>query len=339
VIRVFARWRRVSVAVAGAFGAGVFVAACAATATAPASPSRPPTQGRSTRPDPAPPARLPVGTIGRYRVTQQFLDVTRPSHSGPRALAVWVRRPVIPASAAAGHKLARGLFPLVVFAPGYLQCQADYGTLLNTWASAGYVVAAVQFPRTNCHVHDPDEADLINQPGDVKYVIQRLLALSGAPSGPLSGLIASGQIAVAGHSDGGDTVAAVAANTCCRDRQVKAAVVLAGAEWPPLGGRFFPRASPPVLFVQGSADTWNPPAASQQLYRADTAGPRYYLDLPGAGHFSPYQGGGRPEPLVARVTVDFLDRYLAGQPTGVAMVRAGDVPGEATLVTGGRLPS
>jgi hypothetical protein len=120
---------------------------------------------------------------------------------------------------------------------------------------------------------------------------------------------------------------------------VSAAVVLAGAEWPPMPGRYFAGPAVPMLFAQGTADTWNPQSASLQLYRADTHGRRYYLALPGVGHFAPYEGSGPPEPLVARVTVDFLNRYLAGQPGALAaMRRAGRGAGAGRLVSGGRMP-
>ena len=281
-----------------------------------------------------------MGKLGRYAVAEQSLTIVDHSRPGvgPRVIPTVVRYPVIPA-AAASDTLARGLFPLLVFAPGYRQCDRVYRILLREWASAGFVVAAVEFPRTNCHVNAPDESDLVNQPGDVAGVIRQLVAISRRPHGALAGLVNPAEIAVAGHSDGGDTVAAVAANTCCRDRRVAAAIVLAGAEWPPLPGRYFARPAPPMLFVQGTADTWNPPAASMQLYRADTAGPRYYLDLFGTDHFAPYEGGGAPEPIVARVTTDFLDRYLAGQrPAAAAMRRAGQVAGVAALGSGGHQP-
>ncbi len=55
--------------------------------------------------------------------------------------------------------------------------------------------------------------------------------------------------------------------------------MLSGAKWPPMPGRYFPGGAPPMLFTQGSADTINPPSASLQLYRADGADARYYLDL------------------------------------------------------------
>ena len=81
------------------------------------------------------------------------------------------------------------------------------------------------------------------------------------------------QIAAAGQSDGGDTVAALVGNTCCLDRKVVAAMVLSGAEVPPpmkLPGTYFQAATLLILFVQGSADTVNPPSASLQMYQADT---------------------------------------------------------------------
>jgi pimeloyl-ACP methyl ester carboxylesterase len=285
--------------------------------------------------------RLPVGTVGAYPVTEHVLRLVDRSRArlGPRVLPTTIWYPVIPPAVAGSGRLARGLFPLVVFAPGFAQCDGSYGALLRTWASAGYVVAGVTFPRTNCHLTSPDESDLVNQPGDMAYVIRRLLAVSERPSGFLAGLVDTGNVAVAGQSDGGDTVAALAASTCCRDREVAAAIVLAGAEWPPMGGSYFATTTPPILFVQGDADTINVPADSILMYRADTTGPRFYLDLFGAGHLPPYEGQGTPEPVVARVTVDFLNRYLAGSPhAAAAMRRDGQVAGLATLVSGSQPP-
>jgi dienelactone hydrolase len=326
---------------------GGFLAVRAATGGTPVrsaggSPGSAATAGAHS-PRPRAAVRLPVGRIGRYAVAHRslvFVDRSRVRTAGRRILPTFVRYPVIPATASSAGRLARGLFPLVVFAPGYLQCGGSYHALLRAWASAGYVVAAVEFPRTSCHASSPDEADLANQPGDVAFVIRRLLAVSGRPRGVLSGLVNPAAVAVAGHSDGGDTVAAMAANTCCLDHRVSAAVVLAGAEWPPLRGSYFARRTPPMLFVQGDADNINPPAASQLMYRADTSGPRFYLDLFGVGHLTPYEGRGSPEPIVARVTTDFLNTYLAGQHSATAaMRRAGDVAGLAQLVHGPRLPS
>ena len=305
---------------------------------------------RTAAPGPAaarPAPKAAVGPIGSYAVDQMRLSLVDParigldgSQAGPRDLPALVRYPAAAGTPRSAGRPAAGPFPLVVFAPGFLQCAGAYAHLLHAWASAGYVVAAVTFPHTNCQLGaGADEDDLQNQPGDVSFIIGRLLALSEHSRGPLAGLVNPRQVAVAGHSDGGDTVAAVAGNTCCADHAVVAAVVLAGAEWPPLGGKYFGPGSPPALFVQGSADPINPPSASQQLYQADTAGTRYYLDMLGAGHLAPYEGDDAQERLVARVTVAFLDRYAAGQRSATAeLIRRGNVSGVAELVSGGQPP-
>jgi predicted dienelactone hydrolase len=227
-----------------------------------------------------------------------------------------------------------------LFAPGFLQCPGGYWHQLRAWAGAGYVVAAVNFPRTNCHLGaEAYEADLVNQPRDMSYVLTRLLALSARPGDPFSGLLDPHEAGAAGQSDGGDTVTALAASTCCTDRRLKAIAVLSGAEWPPMPGRYFPRGVPPMLFTQGSADTINPPRMSLQLYHADHAGARYYLDLFGAGHLTPYEGTNPVERLTARVTLAFFNRYLLGQADALkTMTRAGNVTGTAALVSGGQPP-
>jgi len=289
-------------------------------------------------------AAADLGISGSYQIGRRQMTFTEPGHIGSagenlgaRVLVTVVRYPV--ALRSDGHAV-RGPFPLVLFAPGFMQCGGPYSDLLQAWASAGYVVATVNFPRTDCSVGTAaDEADLVNQPADMSYVLTRLLALNTQARGWFSGLVNRNQIGVTGQSDGGDTVAALAANACCTDHRVRAVAVLSGAEWPPMPGRYFPRQAPPMLFVQGTADTINPPGMSLQLYRADMGGTRYYLDLFGANHTGPYWGTNPVEQLVARVTVAFLDRYVLGQAGALAvMARYGNVAGAAALVSDGRLP-
>ena len=267
------------------------------------------------------------------------MSFTEPAHAGSAGQYLGQRTLVTQVWYPQAHGAA-GLLPLLLFAPGYLQCPDAYSQLLQAWASAGYVVAAVNFPRSNCHLGgEADEADLVNQPQDISYVLTRLLALSSRYGGPFSGLLDPHRVGAAGQSDGGDTVAALAANTCCTDHRLKAVAVLSGAEWPPMPGRYFPGAAPPMLFTQGSADTVNPPWLSLQLYRADSAKARYYLDLSGASHLIPYEGTNPAERLTARVTLAFFDRYVLGQPQALqTMTRDGNVTGAATLVGGGQPP-
>jgi predicted dienelactone hydrolase len=326
---------------------GVMLAVVALAAACAGQPQR-----HAARPGPeatraTPPSGAPAtpGIAGSYRVARRRMTFLEPAHTGPagqplgqRTLVTIIRypltrRPVTP-------RPARGPLPLLMFAPGFLQCAGPYAGPLRAWASAGYVVAAVNFPRTDCRAGAAaSEQDLVNQPADMSYVISRLLTLSARPHDLLTGLLSHSEIAATGQSDGGDTVAALAASTCCADRRLAAVAVLAGAQWPPMPGRYFARRTPPMLFVQGSADTINPPLESRQLYRADSPRERYYLDLFGANHMVPFVGTGAVERMVARVTLAFFDRYVLGQPGALtAMTREGNVRGKAALVSGGRLP-
>ncbi len=280
-----------------------------------------------------------VGSLGRYQVGERQLAFTEPAHTGvagedlgPRTLATVVWYPL------AGPRPAAGPLPLIMFAPGFMQCGGRYSALLRSWASAGYVVAAVDFPRTSCQVADPYEADLVNQPRDVSYALSRLLELSAEPGEVFHGLLDRHEVGAAGQSDGGDTVAALAANGCCTDHRLTAVAVLSGAEWPLMPGPYFAHGAPPMLFVQGSADTINPPGTSLQLYRADGERARYYLDLFGLDHMTPYTGTNPAEQLVARVTLAFYNRYLLGRAGALAaMTREGNASG-AALVSGGSPP-
>ena len=308
--------------------------------TQPAKPSRSAgTTNRPTSSTTGPPVL--AGALGTYQVGESRVTFTEPAHTGTtgeslaqRTLVTDIWYPV--ARQSAGSPAPHGPFPLLMFAPGFQQCDTTYTDLLKAWAGAGYVVAAVNFPRTNCHVGAAAyEADLDNQPQDVSYALTRTLAMSAQPHTVLSGLVDRHEIGAAGQSDGGDTVATLAADTCCTDRRVKAAAVLSGAEWAPMPGSYFTGAAPPMLFVQGSADTINPPWTSVQLYSADHEDARFYLDLFGATHMEPYSGANPVERLVARVTVDFFDRYVLGQTDATAnMVHTVNRSGTASLASG-----
>ena len=285
--------------------------------------------------------------LGQFRTAERRLTFIEPAHKGvagnqlgTRTLLTDVRYPLAAGPADAARPAA-GPLPLIVFGPGFMQCDAPYSALLRAWASAGYVVAAVNFPLSDCLTGAAaTESDLVNQPADVSYVITRMLGLS-AGHGFLAGRLSPHQIAITGQSDGGDTVAAVGANTCCTDHRLAAVAVLSGAQWPPMPGRFFAARPVPMLFTQGSADTVNLPGCTAAMYHADPARDRYYLDLFGASHTGPYWGVNPYERLVARVTLAFFDRYVLGQDSaGPAMRRYGNVQGSALYSHGGgHLPS
>jgi dienelactone hydrolase len=286
----------------------------------------------------APAAAVGLGRAGSYQTGKWQVTFTEPAQAGLTGHSLSPRTLVTQIWSPRADGLA-GPFPLLLFAPGFLQCSGAYSGLVQAWASAGYVVAAVNFPLTSCHLGaGVNEADVAHQPRDMSYVLTRLLAMSAAPDDPFSGMLNPHQVGAAGQSDGGDTVTALAANTCCADNRLKAVAVLSGAEWPAMPGRYFPAQAPPMLFTQGSADAINPPWMSLQPYRAD-GGPRYYLEIFGASHLTPYEGTNPAERLVARVTLAFFDRYILGQADALeTMTRDGKASDMAQLVRDGQLP-
>ncbi|MGH9208760.1 MAG: alpha/beta hydrolase family protein, partial [Acidimicrobiales bacterium] len=267
-------------------------------------------------PPPSPP--YAVGTT-----TTTLVDTTRlvyPPHTADgkpdgRTLSVSTRYPALgtPASGevpGAPPSTRTGPYPLVVFAPGYDQTSQPYAAMLDAWARAGYVVASPVFPLTNpATPGGPDENDIVNQPADVSFVIGQLLAQSSDPGNYLRGMIDPTEVALAGQSDGASTALAAAADTCCKDARVKAEIIMAGQEIDISNGSYYPAGTPPLLAMQGTDDTINDPGSTYQLFDADPS-TKFLVKLIGADHLSPFTDSPSFEPIVARVSTDFLDHYL-----------------------------
>lgn len=201
-----------------------------------------------------------------------------------------------------------GSHPLVVFAHGYALLPATYANLLRAWAQAGFVVAAPAFPREKADAPGgPDESDLVNEPADISFVIDRLLALNAQHDGVLTGKIDPAKIAVAGHSDGAVAALAVAYDGRLRDPRVRAAIIMSGAE--PSGMSSFPRHAPPLLAVQGTADPINAPATTATYFRSAHR-PKFLLRLLGASHLPPYTSEQPQLDIVEHATIAFLKHYL-----------------------------
>jgi len=164
-----------------------------------------------------------------------------------------------------------------------------------------------------------DEADIQNQPADVRFVAASLVV------GQLSGRIDPARIGVAGHSDGAETALAVGVE---RGLPVRAVIALAVSPLLSAG----PVAAPlPLLVGQGDHDTVNPPDLGQAVFN-QAGRPRYLLHLVGAGHSPPFTGAAPWQSVVDHVTVDFFDRYVAGRDvSAAAIVMDGTQPGVASI--------
>jgi dienelactone hydrolase len=262
----------------------------------------------------------PRSTSVQIRVLR-LVDHSRRAHfrngtSGPRVLVTYVRYP------SRGH----APFPLIVFGHGFALTPTVYARLLNTWARAGYVVAAPVFPVENANAPGgPDEGDLHNQPGDISFAISRLTA----PASPLHGLVDRKRIAVAGQSDGAETALSVAYDRRFRDRRIDAAVILSGAALP--GFTPPPAGSPPLLAAQGTLDPIDAPSVTADYYRLMRR-PKFLLWLLGASHLPPYTTDDRWAAVVERATTAFLNHYLRAAPLRL-LIAAGSKTGVARITS------
>ena len=283
-----------------------------------------------------PPAAAPAAdrpTLAVEERTELFVDTGRTTEahttvaaSDSRALTT---RIFAPAAGQPGRP-----YPLIVFAHGSGGLGTSYDRLFRTWAGAGYVVAAPAFPIARDDAGAGEwQIDLPKLPGDMSFVIDQALRLNAGAGSPLESTINPEKIGVAGHSMGGMTVLAVAGNTCCHDRRIKAAVVLAGRETPFGSGQFWNRIVTPVLLVHGDAD-YNVVYGDGRRAYANAPPPRYLLTLLGGDHGTPYTGdpGHAQAGLVSDAILDFFDLHLLDDASGLARLQArAAAPGVAKL--------
>jgi predicted dienelactone hydrolase len=243
----------------------------------------------TTAPLPPPPYRVVETTVS-------LVDPSRPTVSrGVRISSTRALTTVVWAPAIGAH------WPLVVFGPGYRVGPDTYTDLLRSWATAGFVVAAPEFPLADPAVAGAalDEGDLNNEPADINFVIASLVATDS----PVAAAIDPGRVAVTGHSDGAEAALAVAQEG---NPNIKAAIIMAGQPVLP-----HQAPNPPILVIQGDQDTINPPVRSLEVYQ-QAAHPRFLLTLLGAPHLAPFSGASRWVSVVDAVTLDFLHHYLSG---------------------------
>jgi dienelactone hydrolase len=276
----------------------------------------PPSTANRTLPSSAAP-----GTYGVAELTETFVDQARPTTNAggqgdvpTRTLVTMIR-----------HPQGEGPFPLIVLAHGQTGHPNKFNALTTAWASAGFVVAAPVFPLTSNQTMFESTGDYVNQPADVSFVIDRMLAASKGDDGPLAGRVDRNHIGVAGLSLGGATVYGVAFDSCCRDRRVDAALVMAGILLPYDGPNEFPAV--PLLIIHGNGD----PRGRDPYGMASP--PKYLMTIERPTHSPPFEDTPDPaDDLVVTVTVDFWHAYLYEQRGAIdALSTDATVPGVATF--------
>jgi dienelactone hydrolase len=224
---------------------------------------------------------LPLRARGSYRVASE--QVT------------WVdeSRTVIPADST--EPIARSLpttiwypsdattpGPLVVWAHGLGSTRSDNRNAVEILTSRGYVVVAPDFPRTNRTSNPPDVGDVVNQPGDLRYVADRVLERAADPEDPLHGKVSPDDMAYVGLSLGAMTVMLATWQEQFADPRIDAAVVLA----PPacyLPRPAFETTPRPMLVLMGTGDAIVDYSSNYTLL-ADAPAPSVLVTLEQGSH-------------------------------------------------------
>jgi len=145
-------------------------------------------------------------------------------------------------------------YPLVVYSHGYMSQHNEGEYVLDFLASHGYVAVSVDFPLSTGSA--PGGAiilDVVNQPGDISFLIDQILARSQQADNALHGMVDGERIAALGLSLGGLTTELVAFHPTLKDPRIRAAISMAGpSEF--FMPQFFENNSIPFMYIGGTAD-------------------------------------------------------------------------------------
>jgi predicted dienelactone hydrolase len=192
------------------------------------------------------------GELGMHRESISLTDSSRPTSANgdyagdpTRRLDGFVWYP---------DDVEQAPFPLIVYSHGFMSSVGEADNLAEFLVPKGYVLVAVDYPLSNGGAPGgPTVTDVINQAGDVSFIIDSMLARSMAIDDELSGLIDVERIAAIGLSLGGLTTQLVTFHPSERDDRIKTAVSIAGPS-AMLQSGFFDNADVPFMMIAGSSD-------------------------------------------------------------------------------------
>ena len=183
-----------------------------------------------------------------------------------------------------------GKWPLVVFSHGSGGTRVGYVYFTEFLASHGFIVMAAdhignsRFTIVNGRVVKAGgpraQASAKDRPKDVSFLIDSMTRMNAGSDSRFAARVDLDQIAAAGMSFGGSTTE----NVVEQERRVKAGIMLAPGG--PTGDRT--NYSTPIFMMIGSEDATLKEAgnARDRAYYEASKGPRYFLEIKDAGHFT-----------------------------------------------------
>ncbi len=169
-----------------------------------------------------------------------------------------------------------------MFSHGFTGSRRQSASYTTHLASHGYVVVSPDYPLSSGGAPGgPRLGDVVNQPGDVGFLIDSFLASSQQSGDPLEEAIDPEAIGLTGHSLGGLTTI-LATYGPLADNRVDAAVPLAAPACL-VGASAFADSATPLLVIGGSQDRVVPWPSVRQAYDSASA-PRFLVEILGANH-------------------------------------------------------
>ena len=260
--------------------------------------------------------RLPSKTLTLPPAPRRFADVTMSrgqlydAKRGNRQVAITMYAP----------QAAQGKLPIVVFSHGIGEDRDSYEYLGRALAHAGYIAVHATHAGTDkatlkkgyryLYRATKEKSNWVNRPLDVSFVLDKL---SGRAD------IDFDRVAVAGHSAGAFTAFAVAGlkmtDGSLRDPRVKVIVPMSMPRMPGVvapGG--YDAIGVPVLNLTGTCDTsliYRTFPRHRRVPFEESHDPRHYLvTLKGVNHDMFSAARDSHHPLIASVTIAFLDAWL-----------------------------
>ena len=234
------------------------------------------------------------GAYGVGVTTMELVDTSRPTEAystyegdDKRTLPAEVWYPADPSAAGPEARDAAldadgGPYPLIVFSHGFMSNRRQSVVYTQHLASHGYIVVSPDFPTTGGNAPaGPYVAGLVNQPGDISFLIDQFLAFNEESGNRFEGAIDPEMIGATGHSLGAFTTETSIWGEA-RDERIDAALPISGTGCF-LDSEDIGEVAVPVMLLTGSNDLIVPAPANRDAY--DKAKPpRYWVELVGGNH-------------------------------------------------------
>jgi len=207
--------------------------------------------------------------------------------------------------------------PAMEFAHGWNSNPIVYASMLRAWASAGFLVIAPTSPgMARGRGLLSQGAASARQAADLPAVLTQVLRIK------LPVVVNRTQIALAGHSDGGSTVATLAFNRGYRDRRIDAFLIFSGGRTSINAGRREWRGNTEPVFIADSyADQFDDFPSAGGFY-AQARAPKVMVGIGrGERHLPPWSVASPFNQELWNATVDFASWSFTGSGASLRAMR------------------